>query len=87
MLSVQYRGKNTEDDALWDQIRTTLEQALEQKDDIPTARFTVALEISSLWMLENLSRGPMGVTPTLETRLEADILRQIVEQARRNRLI
>jgi len=88
LLSVQYKGKSIEEDPLWAEIRTLLEQMLdEQKEDIPTARFTIALEIPSLWMLDNLSSGPMGVAPTPESRLEADILRQIREQARRNRLI
>ena len=88
LLNIEHRGTPIENGPLWDEVRTLLEQTLdEQKEDTATARFTVALEIPSLWMLEKLSRGPVGIVPTPEAHLEADILRQIVEQARRNRLI
>ena len=88
LLSVQYKGREIEEDPLWDEIRTLLEQTIDEQRENPLkARFTVALEIPSLWMLENLFKGPVGAVPTPEVRLQADILRQIVEQARRNRLI
>jgi hypothetical protein len=88
LLNIEHRGMSIKDDSLWDRVRTLLEQTLdEQKECMPTARFTVSLEIPSLWMLEKLSRSPVDIVPTPEAHLEADILRQIVEQARRNRLI
>jgi hypothetical protein len=88
LLNVEHLGTCIEDDPLWDEVRTLLEETLdEQKEDTPTARFTINLELTTLWMLEKLPKTSVGVVPTPEARLEADILQQIVSQARRNRLI